>query len=114
MNFEKLWRMERSFWLDGPAFYEKSMAPGACMIFPLPVGILAGKEIIEGLRVGPRWKAVDFESKTETCLRDTAVLAYKASGQRDGQDPYVALCMSTYVRNDDMWVLLAHQQTPEM
>ena len=113
MNSGELWKMEEGFWLDGPAFYEKSMAPDARMVFPAPVGILAGPEIVEGLRQAPRWKSVDFNSDTETKLGDTVVLAYEATGRRDGDKPYVAYCASTYVLKDDKWVLLAHQQTPK-
>ena len=114
MDHEKLWTMERNFWLDGPEFYESLMASDARMVFPAPVGILAGEEIVEGLRQGPRWKSVDFEDKTATQLSDTVALAYKAIGVRDGDEPYTALCWSTYVRQTDVWLLLYHQQTPEM
>ncbi|WP_069301081.1 nuclear transport factor 2 family protein [Neptunicoccus sediminis] len=113
MNFKTLWKMENSFWLDGPDFYESSMASDARMVFPSPVGILAGNEIVEALKKGPRWLSVDFEQKTETGLGDTIVLAYKATGKRVGEDSYIALCASTYVKSDGRWVLLAHQQTPE-
>ncbi|OOY02929.1 DUF4440 domain-containing protein [Thioclava sp. F28-4] len=113
MNFETLWEMEKSFWLDGPDFYESAMASNAKMVFPSPVGILEGEQILEGLNQGPRWEAVDFEDKTETGLGHTAVLAYKATGRREGDAPYVTLCASTYVKADKNWVLLAHQQSPE-
>ncbi|WDR05341.1 nuclear transport factor 2 family protein [Devosia rhodophyticola] len=113
MNYQELWEMEKSFWLDGPDFYKSSMAPNARMVFPAPVGILAGQEIVEGLRQSPRWMSVDFHKKTETELGDTAVLAYEASGKRDGEGAYIAFCASTYVRKDGAWVLLAHQQTPK-
>lgn len=113
MDLNTLWRMEERFWLDGPDFFESSMAPSARMVFPPPVRILSGRQIVEGLRNAPRWNSVDFQDTTETCLGETVVLAYKATGQRDGENPYVALCSSTYVREDGKWVLLAHQQTPE-
>lgn len=112
MNLKKLWEMEEGFWLDGPEFYENSMASNARMVFPAPVGILAGQEIIDGLRQAPRWNSVDFHHQTETELGDTAVLAYEASGQRDGEEEYRSLCASTYVRSDGKWYLLCHQQTP--
>jgi hypothetical protein len=89
------------------------MASDARMVFPSPVGILAGNEILEGLKQGPRWQSVDFEEETETRLGATTVLAYKATAKRDNEDPYIALCASTYVKNDGKWVLLAHQQTPD-
>lgn len=114
MDLGKLWEMERRFWLDGPAFYEASMAPDACMVFPAPVGILSGHRIIDGLRQAPRWKSVDFDNRTEAELDSTVVLAYDAIGRRDGEEPYTAYCASTYVRRDDTWVLLAHQQTPKI
>lgn len=113
MTVDTLWKMEKSFWLDGPDFYERSMAPDARMVFPSPLGILAGKQIMEGLKQGPRWKSVDFENESETALGDTVVLAYEAIGQREGDAPYCALCASTYVKCDRNWVLLAHQQTPK-
>lgn len=113
MDLGTLWEMEKDFWLDGPAFYEASMASNACMVFPAPVGILIGPEIIDGLRQAERWKSVDFYNKTEAELNSTVVLAYKAIGRRDGEEPYTAFCTSTYVRSNDAWVLLAHQQTPK-
>lgn len=113
MDFDILWKMEKSFWLDGPDFYERSMAPDARMVFPSPVGILAGEQIVEGLKQAPRWESVGFEERTETNLGDTIVLAYKATGRREDGDPYSALCASTYVKSGEKWVLLSHQQTPE-
>ena len=113
MDFEKLWDMEKSFWLDGPDFYERSLAADARMVFPTPVGILAGEQIIESLTQAPRWDSVVFHDRTQACIESTSVLAYKATGQRSGQEPYVALCASTYVKVDGRWVLIAHQQTPE-
>jgi hypothetical protein len=114
MDHNKLWKMERNFWLDGPEFFEKSMASEARMVFPAPVGILAGAEIVEGLRQGPRWKSVDFDDRTASQLGDTFILAYRATGKRDGEESYMALCGSTYVRQANEWLLLSHQQTPIM
>lgn len=113
MDSEELWKMEESFWLEGPAFYERSMALNAQMVFPAPVGILKGSKIVDGLRQAPRWESVEFDGKSEAELGSTVVLAYEATGQRNGQEPYAALCTSTYVRHDNEWFLLAHQQTPK-
>jgi hypothetical protein len=113
MDVQKLWELEKSFWLGGPDFYETSMARDAHMIFPAPVGILSGEDIMDGLRQGPRWKSVDFDGQTSIQVGEVVVLAYKATGERDGDDSYVAFCGSTYVRQADEWRLLSHQQTPE-
>ncbi|WP_240512304.1 hypothetical protein [Pseudoruegeria sp. SK021] len=41
-----------------------------------------------------------------------AVLAYRVSAERRGELIYEALCTSTYLKDDDKWLRLAHQQTP--
>ncbi len=55
-----------------------------------------------------------MDDKTATRSGETVVLAYKATGERNGAAPYVALCASTYVREGGKWLLLAHQQTPDV
>jgi hypothetical protein len=106
------WKVEESFWLDGPDFYRARMWPDARMIFPDPVGFLRGAAIVDALEGGPRWQAVDIEDRSEIEVGDTLVLAYRATGSRAGSAPYVALCSSTYVRQSGAWKLLSHQQTP--
>jgi hypothetical protein len=112
MGFDELWKAEKRFWLDGPGFYEENMAADALMVFPEPVGVLRGEAIVAGLRQGARWRSVEMTETVQTALAATAVLAYRARGQRDGAAPYSARCSSTYVRDGDRWKLLAHQQTP--
>lgn len=112
MTDQEIWERERGFWLDGVAYYHENMVEAAQMVFPDPVGILKGSQILEGLEAAPRWTAVEMGDRTEEVLGDTRVLAYRATGTRDGSDPYVALCSSTYVRRGDRWILLSHQQTP--
>lgn len=112
MNVEDVWEREKGFWLDGPGFYGDRMVPGAQMVFPDPVGILKGDDILAGLKGAPRWDAVEMEETTELEIGDTLVLAYRATGTREGSTPYVALCSSAYVFQEHMWKLTSHQQTP--
>jgi Domain of unknown function (DUF4440) len=107
-----LWESEKSFWLDGRDFYRKRMSGNALMVFPKPVGILRGDEIVEGLKGAPRWQSVDFDKKAVTKMGDAIILAYEAAGRREGSGRYSALCCSTYIRERGEWRLLAHQQTP--
>jgi hypothetical protein len=88
------------------------MAADALMVFPPPAGILKDEAIVDGLRQGPRWRSVEMTETAETTAGDAVVLAYRAVGQRDGAEPYTAYCSSTYVRGEDGWKLLGHQQTP--
>jgi hypothetical protein len=39
------------------------------------------------------------------------VLGYGADGRRDGAEPYLAFCASTYRRDLETWKLIQHQQT---
>jgi len=112
MDAGEIWEIEEGFWLDGPQFYQEHMFPGAHMTFPDPVGILKGEAILNGLKDAPRWEAVDMEEKTDLKVGDTVVLAYRATGRREGDTPYRALCSSTYVFRHQAWKLVSHQQTP--
>lgn len=112
MDDETLWDSEQGFWLDGADFYRTHMTKDARMVFPEPAGILKADEILEGLDGAPRWESVEFDEKSLSRTATTAVLTYRATGQRDDDDPYTALCCSTYVKASGDWKLLTHQQTP--
>ena len=107
-----LWEREQRFWLDGSDFYREHMTRNALMVFPKPVGILKGDEVLQSLKGAPRWKSVDLDRRSIAEAGDTTVLAYEATGLREGGEPYSALCCSTYVKDGGRWKLLAHQQTP--
>lgn len=109
---EEIWKLETGFWLDGPRFYDEHMISNAQMVFPAPVGILKGEEILDGLKAAPRWASVEMEEKSELLSEGTLVLAYRATGKREGEAPYVAFCSSTYVHRGEVWKLISHQQTP--
>jgi len=109
---KELWDIEKALWLEGEEFFADHMVDDAVMVFPQPVGILRGAEILEGLKDAPRWTSVGA-SDLETIKRDgLAVLAYRASGERAGADRYEAYCLSTYEQREGEWLIVAHQQTP--
>lgn len=112
MEMDRLWEMERRFWLDGPDYHAAHTAEGALMVFPPPAGILSGVQSLAGLKQAPRWRSVDMEDASATELGGTVVLAYRAAARRDGQERYAALCSSTYARSQGAWQLLSHHQTP--
>jgi hypothetical protein len=43
---------------------------------------------------------------------DVALLAYQVSAEREGTPIHEALCSSVYVRDEDSWLRMSHQQTP--
>ena len=108
----RLWNTERNLWLEGEDFFARNMSEDAVMVFPGPTGILKGQSLVEGLRAAPRWKTVEMDGCEHALHEGCAVLAYRAMAQREGEEPYTALCMSIYEDQDRGWRIVAHQQTP--
>jgi hypothetical protein len=112
MTNDEAWRLEAGFWTGDIQHYAEALDASAVMAFPAPVGVLAGRAIIDSLKGAPRWLAIDM---TECVVghpgADLMVLGYRAEGRREGQT-YRAYCTSTYRRDGDAWKLAQHQQTP--
>ena len=105
--------LEERFWLAGIDHFQAGMLPDCIVAFPGPVGILTGPSIVAGLEGAPRWSSVDIgERQVLRPMPDTVVVAYHARATRDGSPAYSAYCTSTYVRAQDGWRLVLHQQTP--
>jgi hypothetical protein len=110
---EEIWDIERGFWIEGEAFYRQRLGMPCTMVFPLPVGILRDRAVIDALGGTPRWR--DVEMTHRACLRPNdacLLLAYEATAQREGEPPYSALCSSSYCKSEDGWHLVQHQHTP--
>lgn len=113
MEEETLWQLERAFWLEGDAFYRRTLDPEALMIFPEPAGMMCGEAAIAALAGKPRWQRVEMNERRALALaRNAVALAYRASASRGDGHSYQALCSSTYRRKGDKWLLCIHQQTP--
>lgn len=107
-----IWKDEESFWLGGADTFEALMARECLMVFG-PMGIMTGKDIPESLRQAPRWVEVDIGETTLLQPTDNVlVLAYRVIARRQNDEPYKALCSSTYVDQDGQWKIVQHQQTP--
>lgn len=109
---DTLWHLEEAFWTGTPENARAMTASGAVMVFPYPAGIMQGDAIWEGMGGAPRWRTVEMTDRVFTREGDTAVLAYRASAEREGVSLYEALCASTYLRDEDDWLLISHQQMP--
>lgn len=108
---DHLWDLERRFWLRGPEHFARALDPDGVMVFPF--GVLRGAAITASLEGAPRWASVEIGERTlAQPTGELAVLAYRASGRRDGEAPYEAWCSSTYRRDGPGWRLVQHQQTP--
>ena len=109
---QELWELEERFWLDGAETYRKRLSDDAVMVFPYPAGILQGKAIVDGVDAAPRWRSVVMADRVFRRRGDVALLAYRASAEREGEPLKEMLCASTYLDEGGDWQLISHQQTP--
>ena len=113
MNEDVAWEIERQLWTGGAAHYRKLVDPRCVMAFPAPGGLMDFDAIMASLDKMPRWSSVELSEKIVTHpAKDVTVLAYKARGRREGENPYDAFCTSTYCRSGEAWQLVQHQQSP--
>lgn len=111
---ESLLERERQFWKADEEFYQKHLAEDTVMVFPEPTGILERPEILESMGGTDRWSTIEFSNERLLEISDEAVqLVYRAVAERSGDaSEYVALITSTYIKENESWRLISHQQTP--
>ncbi|MGR3662621.1 MAG: hypothetical protein ACU0CA_15780 [Paracoccaceae bacterium] len=112
MTGEDFWKLEERFWLAGAESARSLTAADAIMVLPYPDGILQGDSISAGLEGQSNWRTVVFSDRVLTRNHGVVVLAYKVSAETADKPIYHALCASTYLQDDDSWLLMAHQQLP--
>jgi hypothetical protein len=106
-----LWGMEERFWTEGADSARNMTARNAVFVFPYPTGILSGTGIFREACVAQRWRSIQMSETYFAIEGDIAVLAYRVSAERGDEPIYEALCTSTYLRDNDHWLRLTHQQT---
>jgi len=95
----------------GADFYRRNLADHALMVFPF--GVLAREQSIETMKAAPPWASFRIEDPRVVGLTDdSAILTYRATAQRAGQEPYSALLTTVFVKQDGTWRTAFHQQTP--
>lgn len=107
-----LWDQEERFWTQGAESARILSAKNAVFVFPYPTGILQGDALWREAEVAQRWRSVVMSKRLVTREENIAALAYRVSAERDDMPIYQALCTSTYLKDDDKWLRLTHQQTP--
>lgn len=108
---EVLWDMEERFWTSGAENARATTATNAVMIFPYPPGILQGDQIWSNLRERTGWRSVVMAERRVMRSGDIAILTYRVSAEKPDVAISKALCASTYLRDDDRWLRISHQQT---
>jgi hypothetical protein len=81
------------------------------MAFP-GMGVMRAADVLDSLKDEPRWASVHMTDRAVGRPGDSVVvLGYKAEGRRDGAEPYLAFCTSTYRSDEGIWKLVQHHQT---
>lgn len=119
MDMHELMDLEHQGWRSlcdgtGSDFYGRLMTADGVMV--LAHGqVFTRDEVVDSLRDAPPWRTYRIDDERLIPLGDcAAVLVYRGSAYRDGEDPaFVGLMSSTYVRRDDGWALACYQQTPD-
>ena len=109
---DTLWDLEERFWTQGADSARNATAKGAVFVLPYPAGILQGDAVWREKDIAQRWRSVVMSERYMSSQGDIAVLAYRISAERSEEPIYEALCTSTYLKDDENWVRLSHQQTP--
>jgi hypothetical protein len=106
------WRALSSSADAGVEFYSQILRNDALMLFPGGM-LVNGKEAILHSFGAQPWRSFQIEDARLLELTEASVaLVYRVTAEREGQDPYIALVSSTYVRTGQNWKLAVHQQTP--
>lgn len=97
----------------GRRFYAGILREDAVMLFPGGMRVDGRERILQSIGSQP-WETFQLEDPRVVSLTENVatVLLYRVSAQRQGNEPYVALISSTYVRDRD-WKLVVHQQSQE-
>jgi hypothetical protein len=95
----------------GVEFYQRNLTDHALMVFPF--GVLTREQSIEAIRAAPPWASFRIEDPRVVELTDdSAILTYRVTAQRAGQEPYSALIATVFVKHEGTWKTAFHQQTP--
>lgn len=109
---EDLWALEERFWIEGADSARHMTAKDAVIVFPYPVGILQGSDLWREGSIAQRWRSVVMTERYCKIEKNIAVLAYRASAERNDIPIYEAHCTSSYLLDDGKWLRISHQQTP--
>jgi hypothetical protein len=102
--------LEEGFWTDGADYYRRHADDRCLFAFAELSGVFSNDQVAQ-MVAGARWAGVEIRPKGMIeAGAETAILTYEASAQREGE-PYRALVSSAYVRRQDGWKLVFHQQT---
>jgi hypothetical protein len=115
---DELLALERAGWESlcdgtGDEFYGNTMTDDALMV--LANGMVMDRAtVVESLADAPAWAGYEIGDPHLITVCDEAyALVYTGTGRRAGDDDFVGIMTSIYVRRDGAWKLAFYQQTPK-
>lgn len=109
---QKGWRALSSSGEAAAEFYERVLDGAVVMLLPGGMVLDERPAIVQSMS-GQPWAAYELEDlRVLQPTPDTGVVTYGVVAQREGASDYSALMSSVYVRREDGWKLVLHQQTP--
>jgi Domain of unknown function (DUF4440) len=95
----------------GGEHYRQHLAANAVMAFPF--GVMSRQDAIDAMEAAPPWSSFDLvDAQVVELSADSGIVVYRVNAQRTGEEPYVAIVSSTFIRGDGRWLLAFHQQSP--
>jgi hypothetical protein len=113
---DQLLELEERGWLalsspDPVRICQEWLAEDAVLI--VPGMIIDRATFLKALSTEQPWADHHIEEpKTVQLTNESAALVYRVTARRVGQPEFVAVITSVYVKRDDRWQLVLHQQTP--
>lgn len=109
---EESWNALASGGDTARAFFERFLDDTVVMLFPGGMEMHDRDAILESIGDQP-WSWFKIESTHVIVLSETAaILTYRATAQREGDEQYEALVSSGYRNTAGAWRMCFHQQTP--
>ena len=116
MEDERVWSFEESLWTASPEHYHEAIDDECLMALPAKPYIFKGEAAKDAVSNTPRWSKVELtERQVMRPQEGLIVIAYSAHAEREGVQPYLAYCTSTYRRlSHEVWKVVQHSQVPPL
>ena len=113
---EKLFEIERGFWLEGEDYFLAHLDEQCLLAFPQSGemhGVFSREKVASTATSANRWRNLEISDRHLLKLaEDAAIISYRADVTRADGIAYSAFIGSAYVRRSSAWLLASHQHSP--